>query len=92
MISLFDYLGRAAGPALGFAVAKHAKQLNAKVGIREVSNPKYKGKVNLYEKPILESFFNEAAHSEVIQQDKQRYLEKLAKKYNKKADANELPF
>lgn len=92
MISLYDYLGRAAGPALGFAVAKHAKQLNAKVGIREVSNPKYKGTVNLYERPILESFFTEAAHSEVIQQDKIWYLEKLAKKYKNKSTANELPF
>lgn len=92
MISLYDYLGRAAGPALGFAVAKHAKHLNAKVGIREVSNPKYKGTVNLYEKPILESFFNEASHSEIIQQDKKWYIEKLAKKYQKKADVTELPF
>lgn len=92
MISLYDYLGRAAGPALGFAVAKHAKQLNAKVGIREVSNPKYKGTVNLYERPVLESFFNEASHSEIIQQDKIWYIEKLAKKYQKKTDANELPF
>ena len=88
MLSLYDYLGRAAGPALGFAVAKHAKQLNARVGIREVSNKKYTGTVNLYEESLLESFFNEAVHSEVIQQDKKWYLEKLAKKYQSKPNAN----
>ena len=88
MMSLYDYLGRAAGPALGFAVAKHAKQLNAKVGIREISNKKYKGMVNLYEESTLETFFNEAGHSEVIQQDKLWYLEKLAKKYQDKLTPN----
>ena len=91
MMSLYDYLGRAAGPALGFAVAKHAKKLNAKIGVREVSNKKYQGTVNLYEETTLKTFFNEAEHSEVIQQDKLWYLEKLAKKYQSMPSSDKIP-
>lgn len=84
MLSLYDYLGRAAGSALGYAVAKHAKQVKAKIDIREVSNQKYKGTVNLYERSALDTFFNDSMHSELIQQDKLWYLEKLAKKHQSK--------
>lgn len=69
MISLYDHLGRAAGPALGYAVAKYASKNNAKVGLREISNPAYTGKINLYEPEFLESFFSNKEYTDVIQKD-----------------------
>ena len=57
MISLYDYLGHAGGKELGIKLAKFAKSKNAKVETREVSNPKYTGKVMLYEKSLLDEFF-----------------------------------
>ena len=53
MMSLYDYLGRAAGPELGQKVATAAAAAGVKGSMREVSNPAYKGPVMLYPK----SFF-----------------------------------
>jgi len=58
MLSLYDYLGHAGGPDLGKNVFKFTKNLGAKTSIREVSNPKYKGKVTLYPKYVLDMYFN----------------------------------
>jgi hypothetical protein len=57
MISLYDYLGHAAGSELGKQVADAAAR--AKVGFetREVSNPKYAGKVMLYPENFLREYF-----------------------------------
>jgi hypothetical protein len=57
MLSLYDYLGKAAGSELGKQVAEYAKIKNTKIGIREVANPRYTGKVMLYEKSFLDDFF-----------------------------------
>ena len=57
MLSLYDYLGHAGGPDLGKNVFKFAKNLGAKTSIREVSNPKYTGKVTLYPKFVLDMYF-----------------------------------
>ena len=57
LISLWDYLGFSAGNDLGKAVYTYAKQRDARVGTREVSTRTYKGKVMLYEKPMLDSYF-----------------------------------
>ncbi len=86
LMSLYDYLGRAAGAKLGAEVAIFAKAARAVVGTREVSNKKYSGPVNLYEKSLLESFFNDKKHADVIDEDKQLYAQKLLKKH-----ANFLP-
>ena len=61
MISLYDYLGRAAGKELGAQVADYAKIKKAKFETREVSNPRYTGKVMLYEKSLLDDFFQTKA-------------------------------
>lgn len=58
MMSLYDFLGRAAGNELGIEVNKAASRLNQPVGFREIQNPKYKGKVVLYERKFLEYYFN----------------------------------
>ena len=57
MVSLYDYLGRAAGPDLGKQVATAAAKAGVKHEIREVNNPKYKGPIMLYPKSFLELYF-----------------------------------
>jgi len=57
MISLYDYLGRAAGPDLGKQVATAAAKAGVKSEIREVSNIKYSGPIMLYPKSFLELYF-----------------------------------
>lgn len=58
MMSLYDYLGQAAGKELGKQVADFASARNAKIETRDVVNPRYTGKVLLYEKELLDEFFN----------------------------------
>jgi hypothetical protein len=87
MLSLFDYLGRAAGSKLGLEVATYARQQNSKVEIRQVSNPKYTGPINLYTENLLEAFFNNPNYRKIINEDKQWYEEKYKNKKN-----DDLPF
>ena len=58
MLSLYDYLGRAAGSKLGKQVADYAKLRKAKHSVRHVSNPAYTGEVLLYTKEFLDECFN----------------------------------
>ena len=57
MVSLYDYLGRAAGPDLGKQVATAAAKAGVKSEIREVSNVKYTGPIMLYPKSFLDLYF-----------------------------------
>ena len=57
MVSLYDYLGRAAGSDLGKQVPTAAAKAGIKHEIREVSNPKYKGPIMLYPKSFLDLYF-----------------------------------
>ena len=59
MLSLYDYLGKAAGNRLGFEVAQAAMDAGVKTETREISNPKYEGKVTLYPKDFLDFYFRE---------------------------------
>jgi hypothetical protein len=56
-ISLYDYLGKAAGVELGKQIYEYAKIKNIKPQIREIKNPKYTGKVMLYPKSLIHEFF-----------------------------------
>ena len=58
-LSLYDYLGKAAGNDLGKEVASAAYQAGVKMQEREISNPKYTGIVHLYPKDFLEFYFRE---------------------------------
>ena len=70
MISLYDYLGRAAGPDLGKQVATAAAKAGVKSEIREVSNIKYTGPIILYPRSFLDLYFkgglNEGAKGKQI--------------------------
>ena len=58
MLSLYDYLGRPAGSALGKQVFEFAKIVGAKVSTKKVSNSPYKdGTIMTYEKSFLVMFF-----------------------------------
>jgi hypothetical protein len=56
-ISLYDYLGRAAGKELGKQVAEVASASRVPCKTRQVSNPKYAGPIMLYPKTFLELYF-----------------------------------
>ena len=57
MMSLYDYLGHAAGMQLGEQVAKKATSMGVKIETREISNPKYTGSVMLYPEGFLNEYF-----------------------------------
>ena len=57
MLSLYDYLGKAAGRDLGNQVYKAASSQKIKVTEKQVSNPVYKGKILMYPKNWLDQYF-----------------------------------
>ena len=57
-VSLYDYLGYAAGIKLGEEVYKAAKLAKEPVNTRFVSNRTYKGEVMLYREEFLKEYFN----------------------------------
>ncbi len=57
MMSLYDFLGYAAGKELGGLVCKTAISLKEPIQEREITNTRYKGKVHLYRKEFLEEYF-----------------------------------
>ncbi len=59
MLSLYDYLGTAAGSTLGKEVAQEAAKQKVQVETRHVSNKKYTGPILLYPKHFLDKYFNE---------------------------------
>jgi len=58
-LSLYDYLGKPAGEKLGKEVWEAARFKGIRAQTREVSNPKFTGKVLLYPKDFLEMYFKE---------------------------------
>ena len=57
MVSLYDYLGKAAGSELGKQVADYASIRKTKFGTRTISIPTFKGQIMLYTKEFLDEFF-----------------------------------
>jgi hypothetical protein len=59
LISLYDYLGKAAGRELGGKVYQFANIMGAKTGIKTVSHSPYQeGRIMTYERHFLDQFFN----------------------------------
>jgi len=58
MLSLYDYLGKAAGRELGKMVFRISQTKNIKLEVKEVSNPAYTGKILMYPKWFLDEYFN----------------------------------
>ena len=61
MLSLYDYLNRAAGSALGKKVAAEAGKQGVLIETKEISNPSYEGKILMYPKKFLDNYFNPPA-------------------------------
>ena len=66
MLSLYDYLGYAAGEKLGKEVWDAAANADVKTEVREISNPKYTGKVMLYPENFLKEYFQNQQQSKLV--------------------------
>lgn len=66
MMSLYDYLGRAAGSELGKQVATCAAELNVKYGIKHVSNATYTGEIMMYPQSFLDWYFRKPDTEEMM--------------------------
>lgn len=75
-LSLYDYLQKPAGKELGGKVKDRADSMGVPFSTREVSNPKYTGKVLLYPKDFLDSYFK-TPEVEPSLADKQDYDDDL---------------
>ena len=58
MMSLYDYLGHAAGSELGKKVASTATKLKVPISFREVKTKTYIGQILLYPESFLNTYFN----------------------------------
>ena len=56
--SLYEYLGKAAGPNLGTKVNAEAINQTQPLVKQHIENPAYKGKVLCYTKKFLDSYFD----------------------------------
>ena len=65
LISLYDYLGYAAGAQLGKEVAAVATKTKEKIGKRFVTNTRYKGEVLLYRREFLQEYFSTKRNSDI---------------------------
>lgn len=64
-VSLYDYLGRAAGKELGKQVADLATSMGIKIQTRHVSNSAYTGTVCLYPETFLALCFKSSLERKV---------------------------
>lgn len=63
LVSLYDYLGRAAGPELGKQVASAAAARKIPLNSRYVETKTYTGAILLYPKSFLDEFFGGGANT-----------------------------
>mgnify|MGYP003644882344 FL=1 len=52
-LSLYDYLGRAAGGELGRKIAYEAAKCKVNIQLKTIENPAYKGKIQMYPNDFL---------------------------------------
>ena len=65
-LSIYEYLGRAAGPTLGAAVYAEAVRVNVPISTQEVSTAKYTGKVCKYPVSFLIEYFKQTKEKQLI--------------------------
>ena len=90
-VSLFDYLGHPAGPALGKQVAEYAKARKAKFGTRNVETKAYTGMIYTYEPEFLKEYFEAKKVFEPKKEDFTEINTELIQD-SYKAFEDELPF
>jgi len=57
LVSLYEYLGHAAGAELGKRVATAATKAHETMDVRKVDTKKYKGNIMLYREVFLDEYF-----------------------------------
>ena len=57
MMSLYDYLGKAAGAELGAKVAAYAQLRKQKFTQKDLDHPGNTGKIQMYTKEFIEEYF-----------------------------------
>jgi hypothetical protein len=76
-ISLYDYLGRAAGSKLGKQVYNYAKKLKITTKSKHVNHDGYNGMIICYPVDFLKSYFYDRekfkAHEQYIRENKQYF-------------------
>lgn len=66
-VSLFDYLGYAAGARLGKQVAEAAVRCNEKIAKKAISTRTYTGDILMYRPQFLKEFFNSKQNFDTIE-------------------------
>lgn len=61
LVSLYEYLGHAAGPELGQKVNKAAQQQRIYYSAKDLDHPTYKGKIMIYPETFLDDYFGKSA-------------------------------
>jgi len=92
MISVFEYLGGTPPAGTGEKVYKYAISVGAKIDTKAVSSTKYTGKVMLYERQMLDVYFN--ADTTTIKAPDTNYVAKptvISQTYTE-SDELDLPF
>lgn len=71
MISIFQYLGnRTPDQGTGAKVYQHAKNVGAKYEAGDLNTPSYQGKIMLYERSFLDTYFNNnTATTSIVEED-----------------------
>ena len=70
MISIYQYLGnRTPDQGTGAKVYQHAKSTGAKFEAGDLNTPYYQGKIMLYERGFLDSYFNNTATTSIVEED-----------------------
>lgn len=71
MISIFQYLGnRTPDQGTGAKVYAHAKSTGAKFEAGDLNTPYYQGKIMLYERSFLDTYFNNnTATTSIVEED-----------------------
>ena len=67
MMSLYDYLGKAAGKELGAEVCATATSLQETIQERYIENPSYKGNVHLYRREFLDEYFGKKIYGDDVE-------------------------
>ena len=66
MMSLYDYLGKAAGPELGKEVAETAVKLKETIEKRYIENTRYKGEILMYRREFLDEYFGKKIYDSEV--------------------------
>jgi hypothetical protein len=87
MLSLYDYLKRAAGSQLGKEVAEKAAEMKVGFEIKHVSNPAYTGEIMMYPETFLDWYFKKPDAEKMMEDLTEINTQLTEDSYN-----DELPF